>query len=66
VRLHERTLPVARALNELTGFLLDHQQKHGLTDAELLRWHAQQIAAIAKYEVRHERHGDADKKGDEA
>lgn len=66
IKIHERSLPVAKSLNELTLYVLTFQSDHGLTEGEMLSFYADRARAIGTRMVRLERHGDASKKGDEA
>jgi len=52
---HPRTQPVNKALSEASKWILEWQEKHNLTDAEVLAWHARCLAQIAKYTIREER-----------
>lgn len=46
--------------------LIAWRNRHGLTTGEYVGLIAQQLADGAKYMIRQERHGDADKRGSEA
>ncbi len=67
MKLHERSPIVTLARNEFATFLLDLEQKHGLTYGEMFSLLGNAIANLAKYQIRSERHpDDPDKRGDEA
>ena len=66
IKLHPRHDIVCRADLEFRQWLLDFEKRHGLTTAEVVRMHSAAISEHMKYEIRLERHGDYDKKGDEA
>ena len=67
MKLHERTTIVEKARSELTLFLLDLEQKHGLSYGELFSMLGNAIADLARYQIRSERHpNDPSKKGDDA
>lgn len=66
MRIHPRTLPVQNAQNEVARLLIDWEKKHDLTTAEVVKILAGEISMQMKYAIRTERHGRADKKGDEA
>lgn len=67
MRLHPREEIVTRARVDLMEKLLDWRRDHDLTTAELFSILGgilgDQIAGIAKYLIREERHGDQDKPG---
>lgn len=63
IRLHERTLPVSKARNEADLWLLEWAERHGLTAAEVVGFHAGCLESISKYAIREERGVD---RGDEA
>jgi hypothetical protein len=67
MKLHPRSNAVTKARLEFDTFLLDLEQKYGLTYGELFSLLGNAIANLAKYQIRGERHpNDPDKKGDEA
>ena len=67
MRLHPRHMIVNDASREFEGFVIDVLiKKHGLTYGEIFSLLGEQVARSAKYLIRQERHGDEDKKGDEA
>lgn len=64
---------IARFLNglqvaddKLDQLISRTQEEHGLTRGEVVRLLANRVANYGKYMVRYERHGDYDKKADEA
>ena len=65
---HERAPIVRKAENELEKAYLDTVDKYNLTTGECLRVLSNVmhngISSIAKYAIRHERHGRGDKPGD--
>jgi len=65
---HPRAQIVRVAETELEKAYLDIAEKHDLTTGERLRVLSNAlhsgIASIAKYAIRHERHGSGDKPGD--
>lgn len=63
-KLHPRHYPVAKAGSELTTFVLSLVEKHGLTWGETTRILAEELALLAKYQIREERHGDDGYPGD--
>jgi hypothetical protein len=67
VKLHARTPIFEKARHELTMFLLDLEEKHGLSYGEMFSMLGGAISNLAKYQIRAERHpNDPDKRGDEA
>lgn len=67
MKLHLRMRVVTQARLEFDQFLLDLEQKHGLTYGEVFSLLGHAVASLAKYQIRSERHpNDPDKKGDEA
>lgn len=67
MKLHERTMPVARARAEICLALIRLQEEHDLTDIEMLQAIGEAQALILKYMLRAERHpNDPEAKGDEA
>ena len=64
--MHPRTMPVSAAFAEAELWILEWSERHGLTDAEVLAFHASCLVRMAKYQIRDERHGNADVPGDEA
>lgn len=67
MQLHPRTMIVKAAQLELSGFMLDWQQKHDLTFGETFKILAEMMERDAKYMIRQERHpDDPDARGDEA
>jgi hypothetical protein len=66
VKLHARTMAVAKAANEIERALLNLQEQHGLTDIEMLqtvdRWRARCLTGM----LRVERHPKHECKADEA
>lgn len=66
MKLHPRYYIVKDAELELSAFFLTLMEKHELTFGEAVKALNAQIANVAKYAIRFERHGDdSDKKGDE-
>jgi hypothetical protein len=65
-QIHERHFIVADAQNAIAKLLLDVEKKYDLTYAEMVGILAGQLAAMTKYAIREERHGDASKPGDVA
>ena len=66
LRLHPRTMPVQSAGADLHGCLLEFQQAHELTDAEMLGLVVEHTGRIARWMLREERHpGEPDHKADE-
>jgi hypothetical protein len=60
-------MPVQRASLEIRRALDDAQERHGLTDVEMLRVLFEHQTTISKYLLRDERHpGEPDRKADEA
>ena len=67
MKLHPRMRVVTQARGELDQFLIDLEQKHGLTYGEVFSLLGHAVASLAKYQIREESHPDQpDKKGDEA
>lgn len=66
LKLHERHDIVHAAELEARRWLMDWEKRHGLTALEAIRCHASWIQTHTKYEIRMERHGNYEKKGDEA
>jgi hypothetical protein len=66
VKLHERTLPVQKASNEIRTELDRLQEEHDLSDIEMLRVLLDHQQNITKYMLRDERHpDDPERKADE-
>ncbi|MUN41435.1 hypothetical protein [Actinomadura litoris] len=70
MKLHERTMRVGGALADLRVLLIDFQEKHDLTDIEMLSIVNSYEATHLKYMLRAERHPDdphrgADEAGDD-
>lgn len=66
IRLHPRTLPVARASAHLGMTLIDFQQENGLSDAEMMIALADYTRRLMIHLLRAERHPDnPDQKADE-
>ena len=59
--IHPRTRMVAAATTELRIWLLEWEQRHGLTDIEVLQALNEYTASHLKFMLRVERHGTADK-----
>lgn len=55
IKLHDRTMPVSKAKNEAVMWLLDWQERHGLTPAEVVGFHGESLLSISKYAIREER-----------
>ena len=72
MKLHERYFIVKEIELELSGLVLDFLIKHkdDITDGEELKIlnevFSSSIGSVARGMIRVERHGDTDKKGDEA
>lgn len=66
LRLHDRTQMVQLAGNEFTASFITLCEHHRLTTAERIQLLTSEIQSIIKYAIREERHGDSDKRGDEA
>ena len=67
LKLHKRGTIVQKARGEFETFLLELEQKHGLTYGEVFSLLGNAVANLAKYQIRDERHpDDPEKKGDEA
>ena len=67
MRLHPRTRPVQKASNAIQQSLWGLQEKHGLTDVEMMQVLADSQLTILRYMLRDERHpGEPDRKADEA
>ena len=66
-RIHPRERPCRTARLEIEEAIMEIAVKHELTTAEQIRVInaacSTQIGSIAKYAIRHERHGDEDKPG---
>lgn len=66
-RIHPREQPCRDAELEISQFISATIKKHELTTAEQLRVVntvcSDHIGHIAKFSIRHERHGDTDKPG---
>jgi len=66
LRLHARTMTVHRAEGELGMMLVELQQRHDLTDIEMIVIMTAQLQSLAKYPLRAERHpDDPSRKADE-
>lgn len=63
LKLHERTMPVSKAKNEAELWLINWQERHGLTPAEVVGFHGECLSRISRYTVREERGVE---RGDEA
>lgn len=67
MKLHERTLPVQRAENELGTLVWQWIERHDLTYTEAVRCLLSITQGVTKYQLRQERHpDDPDTKADEA
>lgn len=67
LRMHPRYFLVNKAELELTKWLLDWEQRHQLTEIEIVQCLQRRQSNMLKYMLRDERHpDDGDKKGDEA
>jgi hypothetical protein len=66
VKLHPRTLPVQGASIAIRTELDMLQERHGLTDVEMLRVLIEHQQTLTKYLLREERHpGEPERKADE-
>ena len=63
VKTHPRTAIVDKARHAFEVFMLDLEQKHDLTYGELFALLGHKITALAKSEIRAERHPDEPAKG---
>ncbi len=65
--MHPREKVVTEAENEISAAIHEAFKKHNLTTGEILRvvnsCLSREISMIAKYAIRHERHGEQDKPG---
>jgi len=66
MRLHERTLLVQRAEDELAVLVSEFCSKKGLTTIEAVGCLLSITQRTNKYAIRFERHGDETRKADEA
>lgn len=66
MQLHERTLIVREASAELSEAFARIVKTRGLTWGEVTQILSERISTYALYQIREERHGDTEKKGDEA
>ena len=66
IRIHPRTRQVAVAKAEIKQEFLRLAVEKGLTAAEMFGLLGELVTETAAYEVRMERHGTYEKKGDEA
>ena len=67
MKLHPRTLDVQGASSRIRSILIDLQERHGLTDAEMLGVLTEAQQSTIKYVLRAERHpGNLEHKADEA
>lgn len=66
MRLHERTIPVQKAANQIAMALIELQEEHDLTDIEMLQILSNRQLDILRYMLRDERHpGKPDARADE-
>lgn len=67
MKVHPREQQCRAAAHELLDTLVRIKEKHGLTEAEMLRVVNEEssswIAGVAKYSIRAERHGDYETPG---
>ncbi len=50
-----RSLAAARAINEAEKWLLDWQERHAMTAAEVVSFHAKSLSCLASQAMREER-----------
>lgn len=58
MKMNPRAIPVAKAVNEAEGWLLDWSMRHGLTAAEVVKFHAQALLSLSNGSIREERRED--------
>lgn len=66
MRLHERHRIVTSAHSDAAVAIMRIFNEADLSYGEVIAFHAHELSTNAKYMIREERHGDADKPGDEA